>query len=78
MKTAISLPDKVFREAESFARRSKKTRSRLYSEALSEYLARHAPDDITESMDKVCDQIGIIPDPFTSKAARVLLKNESW
>jgi metal-responsive CopG/Arc/MetJ family transcriptional regulator len=78
MKTAISLPDKVFQQAESYARRSKKTRSRLYSEALSEYLARHAPDDITESMNKVCDSIGTTPDSFSSRAASILLTKESW
>lgn len=49
MKTAISLPEKVFREAERFARRVRKTRSRLYAEDIAEYLARHAPDDVTES-----------------------------
>ena len=78
MKTAISLPDKVFREAERFARRVRKTRSRLYAEALAEYLARHAPDDITESMNQVCDRIGLAPDTFTTKAARGLLTQESW
>ena len=61
MKTAISLPDRVFREAERFARRVRKTRSRLYAEALAEYLARHAPDDITESINQVCDRIGVAP-----------------
>jgi hypothetical protein len=78
MKTAISLPDKVFREAERFARRVRKTRSRLYAEALAEYLARHAPDDITESMNQVCDRIGVVPDAFNTKAARGLLARESW
>jgi metal-responsive CopG/Arc/MetJ family transcriptional regulator len=78
MKTAISLPDRVFREAERFARRVRKTRSRLYAEALAEYLARHAPDDITESMNQVCDRIGAAPDTFNAKAARSLLAKESW
>jgi metal-responsive CopG/Arc/MetJ family transcriptional regulator len=78
MKTAVSLPDKVFRQAESFARRSKKTRSRLYAEALAEYLARHAPDDITESMNKVCDLVGTDPDAFSSKAARSLITPVEW
>ncbi len=78
MKTAISLPDRVFREAERFARRARKTRSRLYAEALAEYLARHAPDDITESINQVCDRIGVSPDKFNIKAARSLLAQESW
>ena len=57
MKTAISLPDRVFKEAERFARRQKKSSSQLYAEALAEYLARHAPNDITEAMNSVCDHL---------------------
>jgi metal-responsive CopG/Arc/MetJ family transcriptional regulator len=36
MKTAVSIPDRIFREAERHARRSKKSRSQLYAEALVE------------------------------------------
>ncbi len=78
MKTAISLPERIFREAERFARRVRKTRSRLYAEAIAEYLARHAPNDITESMNQVCDRLGVGVDQFQTKAARSLLAKESW
>ncbi len=78
MKTAISLPDRVFREAERFARRVRKTRSRLYAEAIAEYLARHAPDGITEAMNKVSDRIGSPSDVFQTRAARRILSAESW
>jgi metal-responsive CopG/Arc/MetJ family transcriptional regulator len=78
MKTAISLPERIFREAERFARRVRKTRSRLYAEAIAEYLARHAPNDITESMNQVCDRIGLSIDHFQVKAALHLLAKESW
>ena len=53
MKTAVSIPDEVFEEAERFrARRTKKSRSRLFTDAIREYLARHAPDDVTAAMDR--------------------------
>jgi metal-responsive CopG/Arc/MetJ family transcriptional regulator len=78
MKTAISLPDRVFREAERFARRVRKSRSKLYAEAIAEYLARHAPNDITESMNQVCDRLGVPVDKFQEKAARQILSKESW
>lgn len=78
MKTAISLPDDVFNEAERFARRSRKTRSQLYAEAITEYLARHAPDDITERVNRVCDKIGTEQDSFATEAARQLLSKETW
>ncbi len=78
MKTAVSLPDKVFREAEAHARRTRRSRSQLYSEALSEYLARHAPDPVTEAMNRVVDELGEEPDPFLSEAARGVLERVEW
>ena len=78
MKTAISLPERVFREAERFARRVRKTRSKLYAEAIAEYLARHAPNEITESMNQVCDRMGVPTDKFPVKAARQILSKETW
>jgi metal-responsive CopG/Arc/MetJ family transcriptional regulator len=78
MKTAISIPEKVFREAERFARRVRKTRSRLYTEAVAEYLARHAPDDVTESMNQVCDRIGVSDDKFRDRAVRNVLVETEW
>ena len=55
MKTAISVPDEVFAEAERLARVLKKSRSQLYSHALREYVARHAADQVTETLNRVCD-----------------------
>jgi metal-responsive CopG/Arc/MetJ family transcriptional regulator len=49
MKTAVSIPDDVFEGAERLARRTKKTRSQLFSDAIKEYLARHAPEDVTDA-----------------------------
>jgi metal-responsive CopG/Arc/MetJ family transcriptional regulator len=78
MKTAISLPDKVFREAERFARRVHKTRSGLYAEAIADYLARHAPNAITDSMNQVCDRLGEREGTFLARAARKVFASESW
>ena len=57
MKTAISIPDEVFRAAERHAHRARKSRSQLYTEALAEYLARHSPDEVTEAMNKVVAEL---------------------
>ena len=61
MKTAVSIPDDVFEKAERLARRMKKSRSQLFGNALEEYVARHAPDHVTETMDRVCAEIGAEP-----------------
>ena len=79
MKTAVSLPDRVFLEAEGYAKRTRKSRSQLYAEALAEYLARHAPDEVTEAMNVVVDELGnAAPESFVKEAARRVLRSVEW
>lgn len=78
MKTAISIPDKVYAEADRLSRRLKKPRSQLYAEAVSEYIARHDPEAITEAMNRVCEAVDMRPDPAVSAAARRTLKAVEW
>ena len=78
MKTAVSVPDAVFRAAERHARRTRKSRSQLYAEALSEYLARHAPDEVTEAMNRVVDRLKEPTDVSVQAAARRILERSEW
>jgi len=77
MKTAISVPDGVFRRAEQYARRARKSRSQVYSDAVAEYLARHVPEAITATMNEVCAQLDQ-RDDFVAAASRRVLKRETW
>ena len=81
MKIAVSVPDDVFEEAEQLARRTKRSRSEVYSRALAEYLARHAPDRVTEVMNRALAEIGESPesaDQFVRAASRRVLKRSDW
>jgi metal-responsive CopG/Arc/MetJ family transcriptional regulator len=78
MKTAISISDDIFEDAERLARRLKQSRSELYSRALAEYVARHAPDQVTENMDKVLAEVGEEADRFPARAARRALRRTEW
>jgi metal-responsive CopG/Arc/MetJ family transcriptional regulator len=78
MKTAISIPDEIFKGAERMAQRTKRSRSQLISDALKEYLARHNADDVTEAMNRVCADVGVGKDEFSAKAAWVALKKVEW
>ncbi|KRT75858.1 MAG: hypothetical protein XU14_C0088G0006 [Armatimonadetes bacterium CSP1-3] len=78
MKTAVSIPDEVFAEAERLARRMKRSRSEVYSRALAEYVARHAPDRVTEAMDRALDEINEPGDQFARAAAHRVLKRSAW
>lgn len=79
MKTAVSLPDDVFHHAERHAKRMRKSRSQLYADALAEYLARHAPDEVTDAMNAVVERLDTAdPDRFVTGAARRVLERVEW
>lgn len=78
MKTAISIADEVFRGAETLARRLGVTRSQLYSQALREYLSRHAPDSVTDALDQLCTELDEGLDGFVGTAARRVLERTEW
>ena len=78
MKTAISIKDDIFAGAERLARRTKKSRSQLYTEAVAEYVARHDSDAITEAMNRVCETLDTRQDPALSGAARRILQRTEW
>jgi hypothetical protein len=78
MKTAVSIPDEVFTETEHLARQLSKSRSEVYGLALAEYLAHHAPDRVTEAMDRVAADVGEEGDKFPAAAARRILERSEW
>ena len=53
MKTAISLPDKLFTSTDALARRLGVSRSQLIATALAEFLAKHRGRDVTRRLDAV-------------------------
>ena len=78
MKTAVSIPDAVFEKVERLAQRARRSRSEVYSAALKEYVARHTPDDVTEAMNEVCDEVGNQTDAFVTRAGRRVLETTEW
>ena len=80
MKTAVSVPDDIFQKAEHFARREGRSRSEVYSAALREYVARHAPDEVTESIDRAMADLGsqAAQDGFARAAASRILGASEW
>jgi metal-responsive CopG/Arc/MetJ family transcriptional regulator len=79
MKTAVSVPDDLFAQADRFARRSHRSRSDVYSAALREYIARHAPDEVTAALDAVIADLGQpVTADFVAAAARGTLESSEW
>jgi metal-responsive CopG/Arc/MetJ family transcriptional regulator len=78
MKTAVSIPDDVFKKVERLARREGRSRSEVFSAALAEYVARHAPDEVTDAMNRVCAEVGEQHDGFVTAAGRRVLERSEW
>jgi len=78
MKTAVSIPDELFRRADAFARKFKKSRSQVYREALAEYLARREPNAVTAALDAVIADVGAEIDPWAAAASRAALERSEW
>lgn len=53
MKTAISIPDEVFEDADELADQLGISRSELYSTAVAEYLAKHRAEEVTDRLNEV-------------------------
>jgi predicted transcriptional regulator len=53
MKTAVSLPDELFRLAETTARRLRVSRSQLYATAIAEFLDRQQSNTVTERLNEI-------------------------
>lgn len=77
MKTAISIPDDVFVEADRLARKLNQSRSQLYSRAVREYVARHSSDDITGTLDALYAKEDADSD-FSTSAGHAALERSEW
>ena len=79
MKTAISLPDELFKAAERVARRLGLSRSELYQRALAKYLESHNNTVITAELDQIygSEEAGRL-DPVLDHLQRVSLVREDW
>lgn len=78
MKTAVSIPDEVFADAERLAARLQTSRSKLYARALAEFVARHDDDHVTSAMDQAVRDAGPEGDSFLQAAARQAAARVEW
>jgi len=78
MKVAISLPDPVFKAAEQLARHLNKPRSRLYAEAIVEYVGTHGSTSITEQLNAVYGVESSSLDEVLQQVQSRTLSHETW
>ena len=78
MKTAVSIPDDLFRKADELASRMGKSRSEVYREALADYVSRRDPGAITGALDEIADELSAEERALTTAAARRTLAQSEW
>lgn len=78
MKTAISLPDQLFRLAETAARKLRMSRSELYATALAEFLERRQTSKITERLNALYSEEPAKLDAAFASAQTKSLENDRW
>ena len=78
MKVAVSIPSRIFEQAERLAAHLKTSRSELYARALTAYVGNHAPDRVTETMNAAVDAAGASTDGFSRAAARRVFERVDW
>lgn len=78
MKTAISLPDQIFEEAEVLAQKLGISRSELYTEALKVYLRRYNRERILLKLNEVYSQESSDLDIVMTTMQLLSLPQEDW
>lgn len=78
MKTAISLPDSVFQEAEALAQQLGLSRSELYAKALQAYLKKYNRHQILLKLNQVYSQESSDLDPEMTQMQVMSLPHEDW
>ena len=78
MKTAISIPDRLFRAAEKQAADEKVSRSELYARALKQYLESRPDNTLKERMREALKHIDQTLDPAWEEARRQAFLRAEW
>ncbi len=78
MKTAISIPDPIFKSAEKLAHRLGMSRSELYVKALSKFIQEKRSDKVTERLNKVYSEHDDSLDPVLQKLQYDSLSKGDW
>ena len=78
MKTAISIPDTIFKEAEKAARHLGLSRSELYTRAVAEFIQVLKHDGIKRRLDEIYIKEESVLDPSLAKIQSASVFKENW
>lgn len=79
MKVAISVPNDLFTDAEELVSELSMPRSKLYSDALRDYVRKHRDRKMIEQINAVVDELGQEEDlEFIRRASYSVWKRNEW
>ena len=78
MKTAISIPDPLFAEAEELARKLKISRSELFARAAANFVKAHTEADVTDRLNQVYGVEGSRPDRVLARLQESSIPRDEW
>jgi len=78
MKTAISIPDDLFEQADGLAQELAVSRSQLYARAIAEYTERHRSRNVRQKLDEIYANQESELDPALAMMQSLSLPPEEW
>jgi len=78
MKTAISISDKLFKIAEETAKKYGISRSNLFSKAIEEFINTHNPQDITNALNNIYENLNSQIDKAILEMQINSIEQEDW
>jgi metal-responsive CopG/Arc/MetJ family transcriptional regulator len=78
MKTAVSIPDQIFKSADRMANESGQSRSQLYAQAVASYVEKHRGDHITKKLNEIYSDLDSRLEPEIADLQSKSLPKEEW
>lgn len=79
MKTAISIPDQIFGEAEALAKKLGVSRSELYVRAIDRFLDLYRDESTTAALNQIFEKsLDYVVDPFLDTLQQRSLPKDEW
>ena len=78
MKTAVSMPDSIFKATEELAKRLGISRSALFTRALTDFIEKHKNDRVTEVLNEIYSQESSLLDPALHSMQSASFPDEEW
>ncbi len=78
MKTAISIPDPIFKAAERLLKQLRISRSALYTKAVDTFIQSHSNENIKAALDLVYSKESSQVDSILNKMQAATFDKEDW